>query len=240
LRSCSDRRSLASPARLATVADLTKGFIADYRVIRKVEGCQGATINRDLCALNAFFGWLEEEREIVVSRPRFAHEQEPAGRERWLSADELRALLDAVPAHWRVFFALLAYTGLRLGEAVGPRGTISLRWGDVRLSERRLSVQARTRRLKTAGSARDVPIPEPLAVLLSAHRVACPGGPAEAVFPAPFTYRQAQHVFNRACEAAELHGVRVHDLRHTFGAHTVQAGVPLRGCRSSWATLPPR
>jgi Phage integrase family len=42
----------------------------------------------------------------------------------------------------------------------------------------------------------------------------------------PFTYRQAQHVFNRACEAAELHDVRVHDLRHTFGVHAVQAGVP--------------
>jgi hypothetical protein len=39
----------------------------------------------------------------------------------------------------------------------------------------------------------------------------CPGGPAEPVFAYRFTYGQAQRVFNRACEAAELHDVRVHD-----------------------------
>jgi hypothetical protein len=34
--------------RDATLNDLTRGFVADYRVARKAEGCQGATINRDL------------------------------------------------------------------------------------------------------------------------------------------------------------------------------------------------
>jgi integrase len=121
----------------------------------------------------------------------------------------------------------MAYTGLRLGEVVGKDGAPALRWGDMRLSERRLTVQARTRRLKTSGSARDVPIPDSLAQLLAAHRVGHPGGPADPVFPYPFTYGQAQKVFNRGCETAGLHDVRVHDLRHTFGVHWVQAGLPL-------------
>jgi integrase len=90
-----------------------------------------------------------------------------------------------------------------------------------------LTVQARTRRLKTSGSARDVPLPGSVVELLAAHRVAHPGGPADSVFPYPFTYGQAQKVVGRACEAAELHDVRVHDLRHTFGVHWVQAGLPL-------------
>lgn len=75
-----------------------------------------------------------------VTKPRFRHEEESAGRERWLSADELRGLLDAVAAPWRPFFALLASTGLRLGEAVGKDGSPSLRWGDVRLAEGVLTV----------------------------------------------------------------------------------------------------
>ena len=79
----------------------------------------------------------------------------------------------------------------------------------------------------SAGSARDVPIPDSLAQLLAAHRVAYPGGPADPVFPHPFTYGQAQKVFGKGCTAAELHDVRVHDLRHTFGVHWVQAGLPL-------------
>jgi integrase len=173
-----------------------------------------------------------------VSRPAYRHEEESAGRERWLSADELRSLLDAIPPPWRPFFALMAYTGLRLGEVVAKDGRPALRWGDVRLAERRLTVQGRTRRLKTAGSAREVPLPDSLVRLLAAHRVAYPGAPADPVFPHPFTYGQAQKVFGKGCEAAELHDVRVHDLRHTFGVHWVQAGLPLPRLQRSWATLP--
>jgi integrase len=54
-----------------------------------------------------------------------------------------------------------------------------------------------------------------------------PGGPADPVFAHPFTYGQAQKVFNRGCDLAELHDVRVHDLRHTFAVHAIQAGLPL-------------
>jgi Phage integrase family len=117
--------------------------------------------------------------------------------------------------------------GLRLGGAIGKDGEPALRWGDVRLVERWLSVQSRTRRLKTSSSARDVPIPDVLVQMLAAHRIVTPGGPADAVFPYPFTHGQAQRVFRSACEAAELHDVRVHDLRHTFAVHWVMAGLPL-------------
>lgn len=213
--------------RDGALSELTRGFVADYRAARKQTGTDGATINRDLCAMSAFFTWLEEEREMEVTRPHYRHEEESAGRERWLSADELQRLLRALPASWRPFFALMAYTGLRLGEVVSKDGTAALRWGDVRLAERRLTVQNRTRRLKTASAARDVPLPGSLVELLAAHRVTCPGGPADPVFPAPFTYTKAQKVFGKACEAAELQDVRVHDLRHTFGVHWVQAGLPL-------------
>jgi integrase len=63
--------------------------------------------------------------------------------------------------------------------------------------------------------------------MLAAHRVAYPGGPEAPVFPPPFSYRRAQKVFGKDCETAELHDVRVHDLRHTFGVHCVLAGIPL-------------
>ncbi len=40
--------------RDATLADITKGFIAEFREGRRQEGTAGSTINRDLCALSAF------------------------------------------------------------------------------------------------------------------------------------------------------------------------------------------
>lgn len=96
------------------------------------------------------------------------------------------------------------------------------------------------RRLKNVASNRDVPIPEPLAHLLAAHRTRFPGGPADPVFPAPFDdYRRARRLFQAAALQAQLHdggrnpsgtprpNVTIHDLRHTFGVHCAQAGVPI-------------
>jgi integrase len=187
-----------------------------------------------VCALGAFYTWLAGERGITVTRPAVAKEREPSGRERWLSADEIRQLQQAVPAQWWPFFALLIYTGLRWGEAAG------LVWGDARLAERRITVTDRRRRLKTSSSNRDVPIPEPLAQLLAAHRTRYPGGPADPVFPSPFDeYRHARRLFRAAALEAQLHdggrnesgapkpNVTIHDLRHTFGVHCAQSGVPI-------------
>lgn len=51
-----------------------------------------------------------------------------------LTEDELRRVLDEIPAGWHLFFELLAHTGLRIGEA------IALRWSDIDLSRRRVTV----------------------------------------------------------------------------------------------------
>ena len=96
------------------------------------------------------------------------------------------------------------------------------------MAERRITVSERVRSLKTAGSVRDVPIPEPLARLLAEHVTRYPIGPNDLLFGAPFNdYRAARRVFSRACRSAGLHKVRLHDLRHTFAVHAAQAGVPI-------------
>ncbi len=166
--------------RDAVLADITKGFLAEFREARRREGIAGSTINRDLCALSAFRRRCEEERELAVPAIKLPREREPAGKERWLSADELRDLECATPREWWPLFATLGFTGLRIGEAQGLRG------GDVRLSERRIRVHEGSQRLKTASSARDVPIPEPLAQVLAEHLTRYPCGPGDLVFSAPF------------------------------------------------------
>jgi integrase len=208
--------------RDATLADITKGFIAEFREARRREGTAGSTINRDLCALSAFRRWCAEERELAVPDLRLQREREPAGKERWLSAAELRDLESASPREWWPLFATLAFTGLRIGEAQGLHG------GDVRLAERRIRVHEGERQLKTATSVRDVPVPEPLARLLAEHMTRFPIGPSDLLFQTPYNdYRAARRVFSRACLVAGLRGVTLHDLRHTFAVHAAQAGVPI-------------
>ncbi len=208
--------------RDATLADITKGFIAAFREARRREGTAGSTINRDLCALSAFRRWCAEERDLAVPALKLPREREPAGRERWLSAEELKDLECVTPREWWPLFATLAFTGLRIGEAQGLRGE------DVRLAERRITVHGETRRLKTGASVRDVPIPEPLARLLAEHVTRYPIGPNDLVFDSPFNdYRAARRVFSRACRLAGLRSVTLHDLRHTFAVHAAQSGVPI-------------
>ncbi|MGH7614768.1 MAG: tyrosine-type recombinase/integrase [Gemmatimonadales bacterium] len=208
--------------RESALADITKGFIATFRDARRREGKAGSTINRDLCALSAFRRWCADERDLVVPALQLGREREPAGRERWLSAEELADLEQTSPREWWPLFAKLAFTGLRIGEAQGLRGA------DVRLSERRIRVHEGDRRLKNASSVRDVPIPEPLAMVLAEHLTRYPCGPDDLVFAEPYNdYRWARRVFTRATRAADLRTVTIHDLRHTFAVHAAQAGVPI-------------
>lgn len=207
--------------RDSQLKDVTRGFVADFRVSR--DGASASTVNRDLCALAAFYTWASEERGLVAVRPPLLREKEPPGLDRWLSPDEIRALEAKCPAFWWPLYATLIYTGLRVGEAQGLVG------GEVRLAERRIAVRDRTgRRLKTESSNRDVPIPEPLAVVLGQHFARFPASPTAPVFPWPLNrYQAAARRFKSVCEAAELHGVTIHTLRHTFGVHLAQANVPI-------------
>ena len=208
--------------REATLADVTKGFIAEFREARRREGKAGSTINRDLCALSSFRRWCGEERDLAVPALTLPREREPAGRERWLSAEELRDVESVTPREWWPLFATLAFTGLRIGEAQGLRGE------DARLAERRITVHDETRRLKTGASVRDVPIPEPLARLLAEHVTRYPIGPNDLLFGAPYNdYRAARRMFSRACRHAGFRSVTLHDLRHTFAVHAAQSGVPI-------------
>lgn len=79
------------------------------------------------------------------------------GHVKALTEEELGRLLAEIPAEWRVFFELLAQTGLRIGEA------IALRWGDVDFDRRRVRVRRRFYRggfapPKSKYGIRDVPI----------------------------------------------------------------------------------
>jgi integrase len=58
-------------------------------------------------------------------------------RAKALTEEQLRTLLDEIPAEHRLFFELLAQTGLRIGEAV------ALTWADLDLGKRRLTVRRR-------------------------------------------------------------------------------------------------
>jgi integrase len=118
-------------------------------------------------------------------------------------------------------YSTAIYTGLRAGELAG------LRWDDVDLEARRITVQRSYDGPTKAGDLRYVPILDPLLPVLRAWRLRCPG---LLVFPTQrgtmqcHSARVFQEVFHRVLDAANfemvecngkrLRYIRFHDLRH--------------------------
>jgi integrase len=161
---------------------------------------------------------------------------------RYLNAEEVEALLLQMSDVFRPVAASCAYAGLRVSEALG------LRWCDVDFAAGTVSVSAQlapdgTRvPLKTAASAATVPLLPKLAAELKAHRSRVAGQalarvqPEELVFTTlrgkPQSRRNVLRAVHAAGDTAGLNGegrerVGVHDLRHSFVAVALAAGLTL-------------
>ncbi|HET9636609.1 MAG TPA: site-specific integrase, partial [Gemmatimonadaceae bacterium] len=141
----------------------------------------------------------------------------------WLSAEEIAMAKESCHAEWWTLFAMLIHTGMRVGEAQG------LRWSDIDLQARVIAIRDHAgRRLKTKSSNRDVPISEDLASLIIIHAQRVPSRPIDPVFTgARANRRAARATWLRVLQRAGVPHATVHDLRHTFAVHALQAGIPL-------------
>lgn len=147
----------------------------------------------------------------------------------YLSADDVHRLADECGEH-RTLVLLLAYCGLRWGEAIG------LRVHDVEFLRRRLSVHENAVQLGVSHAvgptkgrkARSVPVP---AFVLDELSVQCAGkSPVELVFPGrDGNYlprpKSTRGWFSAAVTRAEVQPVTPHDLRHSCASLAVSAGV---------------
>jgi integrase len=146
-----------------------------------------------------------------------------------LSPATIEAMRAALDARDSTLLSVLAYAGLRPGEALG------LRWGDVRertiLIQRSISLgeeaDTKTRQHRT------VRLLAPLASDLRSWRMAA-GRPddGQLVFPSkdgqPWTQAAYQswrrRAFRRATQAAKLAHARPYDLRHSFASLLLHEG----------------
>jgi integrase len=210
----------APEGRALKLQGLTRGFFLDLRAMRIKAGAKGVTVNRDLVAVSAFLRWCEEVQGLTVPRVALPREKESAGRDRWLSADELAQLYVELPGDWVPLFQLLASTGLRIAEA------LDLTWQDVRFADRTIRVRGQGVET-TKGHRRVVPMGQALARTLAKHREAVPAGANDPVFPRPFAAQAAVRLLARVAKRLRWPHTVVHDLRRTFAVHALASGIPL-------------
>lgn len=148
-------------------------------------------------------------------------------RAKALTRTQLAAFIEAVPEVHRLFFRLMADTGLRVSEVIG------LNVGDVafgtptKIKVRRQCYRGTMDRLKTRNARRDVPVSGDLARALWP---VCAGREADATLFATRTGTRIsdtnlrRRVLNPAAEAAGVPWTGFHTLRHTCASRLLAEG----------------
>jgi integrase len=220
------RGELGRVALVRLTPELIDEKIAKLRTETDKEGRRvrtDARVNRYIATLSRVLGftvrklrWLERNPCQSVDRL-----DEPDGRVRYLTDDEVKALLAAVDGRRKPAFGLFVrfalYTGARRGEIA------KLRWADVdtkggRVTFRGVTVRDRVtvRGTKTA-TARTLPMPVVLVEAVKAFAKVQPIDGDTLVFPHDFRFdwREVQ---------GTLPDFVFHSLRHSVASHVAMAG----------------
>jgi integrase len=146
------------------------------------------------------------------------------------SPDEIRAIIGHLDSRWRPVLLTAIFTGLRASELRG------LRWADVDFGRGQLHVRQRADcfnaigRPKSEAGERTVPLLPILVSTLRAHRLACPKGKLDLVFPSGAgNVESHQNIVQRGLQPAEIKASVVdesgkakypglHALRHFYAS----------------------
>lgn len=194
--------------------EITLGVIDSIREVRLKEGTK-STANRYLALVRAILRRARDDWEWLDKVPKVKLYKEAEGRERALTPEEAKRLLDELPTHLRdmALFALL--TGLRQANVLG------LEWGKVDLERGHAWVAS-----SASKNRRPISVPlnqDAIAVLL--RQV---GKHPQRVFTykgKPITNANTR-AWREALTRAGIEDFRWHDLRHTWATWHRRAGTP--------------
>ncbi|MGE0028005.1 MAG: tyrosine-type recombinase/integrase [Thermoleophilia bacterium] len=195
------------------------------------KGLSPATVRIVMAPLRALFATAVEEGLLRTNpaaglRLGGGRTADPTAKRRALDEDQLQKLISKTPERWRLLIRFLAQTGLRVGEL------IALRWEDVDLEGRRVSVHRRLYRgrlyaPKSDYGVRQIPISRRLAADLALHRDGASdehpvfAGPEGRALRSEFVLRS---IVKPAASAAGVPWAGVHTLRHTCASILFRSG----------------
>jgi integrase len=212
-RFCADRLREVFTSHLSGI---TAKQVDDYKVKRRAV-VSPATVNRELallkhmCTKAVEWGYLKANPLIPV---KFL--KEPLGRLRYLTREEMDALISTCSPHLRPIVMVALHTGMRKGEVLG------LTWQDIDFGASTITV-----RHTKNNEPKVIPMNQTLYEelqrlprhLRSAYVFCNPQGQP---------YDEVKRSFKTACQNAGIRDFRFHDLRHTFASCLVMNSVNLK------------
>lgn len=203
------------------VGELSPSDVARMIAKLKREGKKTWTVRKILTTLGGAYRVAVRDN-IVASSPvtKLLPHERPKGDQRemrCLSREGIDALLRSTGSRrWKSLFALLAFSGLRISEA------LSLTWKDV--GEDKIVI----RKSKTKAGEREVMLIPSVRRLLTALRLEQSPG-TEHVFAnpktgRPFDRKSALMALHEAERKAGIPNYTLHELRHTFASILIAQG----------------
>jgi integrase len=202
---------------------LRSSDVEAYQKARVDEGAEPGTVNGETALLRAMvrkaiaWGWIDRD---PLPPGAFSTLPGERGRVDYFTPAEWRSLRDALDDDVRPAFRALLYSGSRLNEV------LSLTWGDVDLSGRKITFTMR----KVGGRLKSQRMSGALAEVLEALPR---GTPAAHVFTradgSPWPDHEVKRRYYRAArKAGTRETLTIHSVRHTFASWLAIDGVPLR------------
>jgi integrase len=194
-----------------TVGSVNAAAIENYRAQRKQSTTRfkkaptPATINREVTFMKAVFSWAVRNREISDDPAKHVRlEKENNIRDRVLTDDEFKTLLEKSPAHLKPILIVAYHTAMRKSEI------LNLRWLQVDLKAGFISLAPEDTK---TNEGRRVP-------LHPAVKEALKGIVQRLDTPYVFLYegkriKDVKRSFAKACRDVGITNFRIHDLRHT-------------------------
>jgi integrase len=220
---------LMAGKRLSQIGEWT---VERYKQDRIKDGVR-VRQNRELAVLRNLVNRMRDFKKYEGENPvrHRALIKEPLTKLRYLSHEEERRLVDAAAEPLRTIILVGIHTGLRIESEA-----LELRWADVDLRHRRLTVEAA---YSKNGEPRTVPLNSVARQALATLRQ---HASEERVFigRGGRPLRSVRNAFETACRVAKLgRDVTPHTLRHTFASRLAMAGVDLRTIQElgGWKTL---
>jgi integrase len=228
--------------------DLDAGDVRDWFDWMEARGVFVSGIRKAKATLGAMLATAVEERKARFNPclgVRYVPSQEvPLPRKfRPLTLAELARIREAVAPEWRLLFALLAHTGVRIGELLG------LRWQHVHLGDdpcveiAEQIYEGKRKGLKTANAYRTIPLASGMARALTSWRGSTEfAADDDPVFASqvgtPFSYSNLwNRVWKPARDAAKIPGEEVgafHAFRRTLGSLIHDQGAKSDRQLSDW------
>lgn len=200
-------------------AMIDKRTCMEYAAARRREGRKEATILTELRRIRNALNWAVKS-EIIPKAPMIWLPAEPRSRERWMTREEVHALIDAasVSPHVRLYIILGIATAGR-SEAL-----LDLTWDRIDFTARTIALDDPDR-LRTSKGRATVPMNDMARAALTVTR-------AGALTPYVIEWKQdrvrsIKKGFAAAVARSGITHCTPHDLRRTAASWMVMDGVPI-------------